>query len=157
MTITIGLEVGFVEMLCGLIEFDFDAIEAYKEAVNRFRNEIYKQRFKEFEADHVRHTEELSHYLLAHGEEPTTGPSAKQLLTKGKIIIADLFGDDAILYAMKSNEEDTNLAYERAVEFIDKPHDVVDLLNRALADERRHYQWIEDAVLHMETMPAVML
>ena len=41
----------------------------------------------------------------------------KALLTKGKVVIAGLMGDEAILQAMRTNEADTNTAYERAVNF----------------------------------------
>ena len=46
-------------------------------------------------------------------EAPTEG-DMKQMLTTGKIALADMMGDAAILRAMKTNEDDTVAAYERA-------------------------------------------
>ena len=40
--------------------------------------------------------------------------SAKSYLTQGKVILANLIGDLTILRAMRSNEIDTNTAYEFA-------------------------------------------
>jgi hypothetical protein len=52
-------------------------------------------------------------------------------------------GDRAILRAMKTNEDDTNTAYERATGRADLTPTIRDVLTRALADERRHRQYIE--------------
>ena len=40
----------------------------------------------------------------------------KAILTQGKVVLADMFGDSAILKAMKTNEDDTVTAYDRACE-----------------------------------------
>lgn len=150
MVTMVGLETNFVEMISDLIELDFDAAEAYEEAINRLDNDNYRKAFRQFIADHYRHTEELSRFLQTMGQTPPTGPSAKRLLTKGKVIMADMFGDDAILRAMKSNEDDTNTAYERAVSFDNKPAEASEILERGLADERRHRQWIVQALGEVE-------
>ena len=51
------------------------------------------------------------------GRTPPKEGDMKALLTKGKVVIAGLMGDEAILQAMRTNEADTNTAYERAVNF----------------------------------------
>jgi len=66
----------------------------------------------------------------------------KALLTKGKVVIAGLMGDEAILQAMRTNEADTNTAYERAVNFKGLQANTRDVLQRGLEDERRHCEWI---------------
>jgi hypothetical protein len=43
---------------------------------------------------------------------------------------------------MRTNEADTNTAYERAVQFDALPSTARDALQRGLEDERRHCQWI---------------
>lgn len=77
------------------------------------------------------------------GETPPTEGGVKSILTQGKVILADIFGDKALLKAMKLNEDVTNTAYEGAVEHDDAPAEVKALLERNLADERRHRDWIE--------------
>jgi hypothetical protein len=74
---------------------------------------------------------------------PTKG-DFKRILTKGKVVIGQLVGDRGILMAMKSNEDDTNRAYEQAVRRHDLSTELRELLQRNLSDERRHRAWIED-------------
>lgn len=144
MTTLVGIQDNFVTALQELVELDFDAAEAYLAAINRLDNLVYRTKLQEFREDHLRHIRELTELLQRHGEDAPTGPSAvKQWLTKGKVVLADLAGDHAILAAMKSNEDDTNTAYERMVAHKNKWLDAEDTLQRGLSDERRHREWLE--------------
>ncbi|WP_412707716.1 hypothetical protein [Candidatus Rickettsia kedanie] len=78
---------------------------------------------KAFKTDHERHVKELNELLSKHNEKTVKGSSIKQWLTKGKVILADLVDDKAILYVMHTNEEDTNTACERLNEHNNKWHD----------------------------------
>lgn len=144
MVTKVGTQSDIISALKDLIELDFDAIEAYEAAINRLDNKEYKAKLSEFKSDHERHVRELSAVLKKHGEEAPTGPSiGKQWLTKGKVILGNIIGDTGILSAMRSNEIDTNYAYERMNAREDCWEDVVDILKRGLEDERRHKNWIE--------------
>ncbi len=68
-----------------------------------------------------------------------------KILTKGKVVIAAVLGDEAILKAMKANEEVTNSKYEEAVE-TGYGDSIQVILRQALADERRHKDWISAAI-----------
>lgn len=96
-----------------------------------------------FKTDHERHVKELNELLSKHNKKTVKGPSSKQWLTKGKVILADLVDDKAILYAMHTNEEDTNTAYERLNEYNNKWHDASKTLKQDLLDEQKHKRWIE--------------
>lgn len=146
MVTMVGLETDFIQMLNDLIELDYDAIEAYSAAINRLGDSASRDMFDKFRADHARHTRELGQLVRDLGGIPSTGPSLKKYLTQGKVVIADIFGDEAILRAMKTNEDDTNTAYERAVNHDKKPAVANDILQRGLADEQRHRAWIEDRI-----------
>jgi hypothetical protein len=63
----------------------------------------------------LRHITELGDILSSMGRTPLKEGDMKALLTKGKVVIAGLMGDAAILQAMRTNEADTNTAYERTV------------------------------------------
>ena len=126
-----------------LIELDYDAIEAYEEAIERLDNASYKQSLREFMQDHQRHTMNLAPFLKACGEEVPDGPDAMRFLTEGKVIIADLAGDKAILKAMNANEKTTNKAYEKALEVDDLDGELRQILLDNLNDEKRHKAWIE--------------
>lgn len=139
----VGMQDDFNDAVKELIELDYDAVEAYETAINRLESKRYKDILSEFKADHERHIKELSTVLKKHKQEFPTGPDAsKQWLAKGKVVLATLVGDDAILAAMSSNEDDTNIAYERMNERSDKWEDAVDVLERGLKDEKRHKAWL---------------
>jgi len=143
MVTLVGMQGNFESALKELVELDYDAIEAYEAAINRLENGRYKDVLNGFKADHQRHVTDLSGLLKKHNQEPPTGPSiGKQWLTKGKVVLANLVGDDAILAAMSSNEDDTNTAYERMNERLDKWEDAVEILKRGLTDEKRHKAWL---------------
>ena len=56
--------------------------------------------------------------------------------------LADLAGDDAILKAMKTNEDQTISKYESMVEE-EFPNHILTILEQGLKDERRHRTWME--------------
>lgn len=144
MTTMVGTQDDFVDALRALCELDFDAILAYEAAIERLDNPEFKIKLREFCEDHRRHTREINELLTKHAHEAVEGAdSTKSLLAKGKVVLADMVGDNAILKAMKTNEDDTNTAYERLVNHANKWLDAELILNNGLADERRHREWIE--------------
>lgn len=154
MATLVGTQRKLVEVLDALLELDYDAIEAYKAAVDRLDDEDDKAQLRTFMADHQRHVSELRPLVIRLGGRPAEGPDVKQWLTKGKVVIMGLAGDRAVLLAMKTNEDDTNTAYERAVQRDDLDPDVRAVLERNLSDERRHREWIEARLAARETAPA---
>ena len=140
MATRIGTEDNPVEMLEHLMALDFDAIEAYNAAIERLENDQWKAQLATFRSDHERHTHELAPLIRAMGGNPPSGPGAKAMLTQGKVRLANLMGDEAILKAMKTNEDDTNTAYERALAHC--PPDACEMLARGLDDEHRHREWL---------------
>jgi uncharacterized protein (TIGR02284 family) len=143
MATLVGTQKSLVDALDALLELDYDAIEAYRAAIDRLDDESDKANLRSFLEDHRRHTTELAPIIVRLGGKPAAGPDVKQWLTKGKVVILGLAGDNAVLLAMKTNEEDTNTAYERVVQRDDLPSDVRPILERNFADERRHKAWIE--------------
>ena len=133
-----------IDRLNDLIALEFDAIAAYEAAVERLDTAHYKQRMREFMDDHHRHLQELTQAVEMLGGDPRERGDFKKILTKGKVVLAGLAGDDKILGAMKSNEDETNDKYEHAVRECSPTvaPQISDMLSRALADERRHRDWI---------------
>ncbi|HEU4412264.1 MAG TPA: DUF2383 domain-containing protein [Polyangiaceae bacterium] len=142
MATTVGIESNVVSMLQNLVELDYDAIEAYEAAIERLQGEVERATMAAFLDDHRRHVCELSSLLMQAGHEAPSGPDIKRVLTKGKVVLGGLVGDRAVLMAMKTNEEDTNTAYERAAGRSDVAPQVRALLTCNLSDERRHGEWI---------------
>jgi rubrerythrin len=146
MTTLVGTQTNFADALRELIELDYDAVEAYEAAINRIEDKGYQIQLTKFKEDHQRHIKEGNELLAKHAEDTVDSPSAKQWLAKGKVVLANLAGDEAILKAMITNEDDTNTAYENMNEREDKWEDAYSFLELGLEDERRHKKWMEDNV-----------
>jgi ferritin-like metal-binding protein YciE len=134
----------FKHNLKKLIELDYDAMEAYEVAISRLENPGYKSMFEEFKLDHQRHISEISKVLKLYNDTPPKGPSIKGLLTQGKVVLANLIGDRAILHAMRSNEIDLNVAYTRINNYEEAPETIKRTLKQGLQDERCHLTWIDE-------------
>lgn len=148
MVTLVGMQANFEDALKDLIELDYDAIEAYETAINRLHNQEFKEKLNIFKADHEWHIQELVNVLKKRNIDPPSGPSVgKQWLTKGKVILANLIGDNSILRAMISNELDTNTAYERFFLREDIWPEAQDIIRRSFEDEKRHKKWLENTIL----------
>ncbi|MDP1880136.1 MAG: DUF2383 domain-containing protein [Parachlamydiaceae bacterium] len=137
------LELDFIKAIKDLIELDYDAIAAYEAAIDRLEKEETKNALQDFKKDHEKHVEELSSFIKSKNENPPTGPSFKSVLTKGKVILANIVGDMTILKAMRANEIDTTHAYERINNCPNIPEEISDFLKQGFEDERRHLAWLE--------------
>ena len=146
MTTLVGTQKDFTSVIKELIELDYDAVEAYKVAIDKLVNSDFKAKMQEFKKDHERHIEELAAVLRKHFEVVPPGPDGKQWLTKGKVFLASAVGDKAILMAMKDNEEDTNTAYIRTYERDDIWNDAEEAIRKGKEDEKRHKETIEQLI-----------
>lgn len=142
MATMVGKSMDYITNLKDLLVLEYDAIAAYEATVERLDDTALKQQFVVFTDEHRRHISELTELVTGLNREAATEGDMKAMLTKGKVVLADLFGDKAILMAMKTNEDDTNTAYERALNQQNLPAPVMDVLTRALADERKHRAFI---------------
>jgi rubrerythrin len=145
MVTTVGNETELDELVEDLVKLDFAAIEAYDAAIERLSRAEHQRQMREFRNDHRDHTQVLGTWLREHGHTPPESCGAKQLLTKGKVVIAGLAGDKQVLQAMKTNEDDTNTAYERAIKH-DQADGLLAVFEKNLSDERRHRAWIETTI-----------
>jgi len=150
MATTKGLELNAVDLLNSLIELDFDAIEAYKAAIARVDDMADRAALARFLEDHERHVQELTSLVEKRGASPARGGDLKQILTTGKVVLSGLVGDRIVMAAMKTNEDDTNTAYERAVAHPEVDAETRVVLERNLEDERRHRVWIEQRIRQSE-------
>ncbi len=144
MMASFGGEKTVLDLLNELIELDYDTIEAYRAAVERVVETRDRGRINAFLDDHQRHVEELRSLVRQLGGDPPSSGDLKQMLAKGKVVICALFGDRLVLEAMKSNEAEASDLHAQATTRADLPEQVRSILQRHLADERRHHDWIVD-------------
>lgn len=143
MATTVGTETEFTELVTNLIYLERDAIAAYDASIERLSDEGFRQQVARFKDDHLQHLDVLQEMAREAGANAPAEGDAKQMLTTGKIALADLMGDGAILKAMRTNEEDTVTAYERASRHHDALPESRAFFEKALADEIRHRDWME--------------
>jgi hypothetical protein len=90
-------------------------------------------------ADHRSHAEELGIVVRNLGGHPAGHGDLRQVLTRGKVVLGALSGERAVLEAVRGNEAEAVSAYADAVSQPGIPVDVITVLERQLAVERRHH------------------
>lgn len=131
-----------VALLNDLVRLEFDAVHAHQSALSRLQDEAVRTQLAASLADHARHVETLQRLVSELRATPAGGADARRLLAQGKVVVRSLRGDDGILRAMRSNEDETNEAYERALLRGQLSPEQRRVLEENLADERRHRSWI---------------
>jgi rubrerythrin len=142
MVTMVGNEGNIEKLVQDLLYLEHDAIAAYDSCIERLDDKTLSQKISEFKQDHLQHVAVLNEMARELGIEAPEG-DMKQMLTTGKIALADLMGDAAILKAMKTNEDDTVTAYERASRHEDAIPQSKAFFMKAHEDELRHRAWME--------------
>jgi rubrerythrin len=145
MVTTVGTGTDAATVIRDLIQLENDAIAAYDAALLRLDRPEHKQQVEAFRADHERHLSELTAAAASEGADVPKDTDMKAMLTTGKVALADMAGESAVLKAMSSNETDTITAYDNASCNESVPASLRPMLERALADERRHKAWMDEA------------
>lgn len=148
-------ETQLVTTLRSLIVLDFDAIGAYQAAIERLDGGMYKRTLRKFLNDHERHIEELTPIVHELGGRAPTGGDAKLLLILGKVLVGQLAGDRGVLAALDGTEDETNEQYAAACVRLGVPAHTLAVLQRGLADERRHRAWMERALCQRRPAMAI--
>lgn len=143
MATTVGNEDTFEDLVTNLILLEHDAIAAYDSTIERLSAADLADQVRTFRENHLQHLEVLREMASEIGIEAPAEGDMKQMLTTGKIAMANLAGDSAILKAMRTNEEDTVTAYERASDHPDTIEKSRAFFQKAHADELRHREWMQ--------------
>ncbi|WP_440983820.1 DUF2383 domain-containing protein [Shinella sumterensis] len=143
MVTMVGNESTIDKLVTNLIYLEHDAIAAYDSVIERLDDRRLSAQVAEFRDDHLQHLQVLNEIAREVGTEAPAEGDMKQVLTTGKIALADLMGDAAILKAMKTNEDDTVTAYERASRHEDAIPQSKAFFLKALHDEQRHREWFD--------------
>ena len=141
--VTSGDQAAFNNLVTDLVHLEHDAIAAYDAAIEKLSAPGLKDQVRTFKTDHLQHLDVLGEMGREAGAEVPAKGDAKKMLTTGKVAVAGLVGDGAILKAMKTNEDQTVAAYERAARHDGARPESVAFFEKALADERRHRDWME--------------
>jgi len=138
-----------LDVMNELIQLDYDAIQAYEQAIERCEDSAARADLISFQADHQRHITDLSQAVRLMGGQPEgCGRDLKGILLEGLTALRSVSGTLGALRAMKLNEKLTNRSYERALE-ARLPGSARDVVFRNREDERRHLAAIE---MHIERL-----
>ena len=144
MATTVGQETSAAKLIENCIILEHDAIAAYDAVIARLESPEYQAQIESFRIDHQQHLEALNGFASEHGVTPPTEGDVKEMLTTGKVKLADMTGGDgAILKAMSTNETDMVTAYSQAASNSELPPQMQPMVEKALADEKRHKDWME--------------
>lgn len=142
MVTMVGNESGIERLVKDLIYVEHDAIAAYDSCIERLDDKELSAQIAAFKEDHLQHLQVLNEMARELSVEAPAEGDMKQMLTTGKIALADLMGDAAILKAMKTNEDDTVTAYARASRHEDAIPASKAFFMKAHQDEERHRAWM---------------
>lgn len=135
-----------INLLNDLIQLDFDAVQAYGQAIDNIDDNTVRSRIQEFQRDHERHIRDLSDCVRDLGGTPAERKrDFKGFLLEGFTAIRSAIGTDGALKAMRSNEQLTNRSYDKALGE-NLPDKVREVVARNREDERRHLAYIEDVL-----------
>mgnify|MGYP000382872062 CR=1 FL=1 len=144
MVTMVGNESSIEKLVTNLISLERDAIAAYESTIERLDDKTLSSQVESFRQDHLQHLDVLNEMARELAIDAPTEGDMKQMLTTGKIAMADMMGDGAILKAMKTNEDDTVTAYERASQHQEAMPKSKAFFEKALADEQRHRAWMQE-------------
>jgi uncharacterized protein (TIGR02284 family) len=138
-----------IECLNDLIQLDHDAVQAYKQAIEKIDDADARADLESFQGDHLRHISDLSQTVRMMGGEPEkAGRDLKGVLLEGLTALRSVTGTLGALRAMRMNEKLTNRSYERALQ--DRlPSAAREVVLKNREDERRHLASIE---MHIERL-----
>jgi ferritin-like metal-binding protein YciE len=100
----VGNEDSIEKLVKDLLYLEHNATAAYDSCIKRLDDKTLSARIAEFKQDHLQHVVVLNEMARELGVDGLDEGNVKQMLTNGKIALADLMGDAAILKAMKTNE-----------------------------------------------------
>ena len=142
MVTVVGSETSFEKLVTDLISLEYDAIAAYETCIERLDDKTLSSQVASFREDHLTHLATLNEIAREAAIEAPSKGDLKQILTIGKVALAAIIGDAAILKAMKTNEDDTVTAYERAMHHEDAQPETKAFFMKSHLDEMRHRDWM---------------
>ncbi len=136
--------ISMAEIVSELILLERDATAAYVRILPRLQSGPANEEISRFVETRQRRLSELTKMsFMLHSAVPDES-AATHYLPTGRITIAGLDGDAAILKAMRAGEDETVAAYERACAHPDAAPKCRAILERFLCDALQHRAWAEN-------------
>lgn len=131
-----------IDTLKDLAQLDIDAVEAYKQALDKIEDKEIHQQISSFKKDHEKHITALNQKITElGGEKVEKSQDLKGYLIEGFTALRSITGTEGALKAMRGNEKMTNEKYREAFE-MDFDENVRELIRKHYSDEVRHLEYI---------------
>lgn len=135
-----------ISLMRDLVHLDVDAIHAYDQAIKNIDVASVRAELTRYKGDHERHVTDLSAAIVElGGDAPPIRRDVKGFFIEGMTALRAAMGTEQSLKAMLTNEKLTNREYDKAAKMA-LPPQIDALVQRNQADERRHLEFIEDAI-----------
>jgi rubrerythrin len=135
-----------LDLLGFLLKLEYDAIQAYNQAIGKVDVPNIREQISLFRDDHERHVDKISAMIHSMGEEPPErSHDVKGFFLEGFTGISSAAGTESIIQAMETNENLTNQHYDRALQK-DLPSEIRTQLEENFENEQRHLQYVEQAL-----------
>ncbi|KAA9006647.1 ferritin-like domain-containing protein [Histidinibacterium aquaticum] len=143
MPMPIGTELSQARLVRNLLELESVAIAIYDSALERLSAAEELSALADFRQDHVRHVQELTEMAARlrinnvpkHGSAPTQSFSGLEM--------NELESLPQLMRALKTNEENTGIAYRKAAANPLSDLDMTRIFHAAAHDEEQHQEWME--------------
>lgn len=137
---------GLLRQLSRLWQLDRDAEAAYAAAAGRVRRPALRRGLRALAADCRRHVDELAPYLPAAATSAGPSDDERRLLRAGRLMLAQVLGDAAVLGALADLVREGNAAYADVLADGHLGTRARAVVQRNACDERRHEDWLRGAL-----------
>lgn len=134
------------QQLSRLRQLDQEAEAAYEAAAGRVRRPSLRRGLRALAADCRRHVDELAPYLPAAGVSCGPDDDDRRLLRAGRLMLAQVLGDAAVLDALGDLVREGSAAYDHALADDRLATPARAVVQRNACDEHRHESWLRAAL-----------
>jgi hypothetical protein len=137
-----------LENIKRLIELNYDSVEECHSAIGKVHEDSFKNKLEEFKTDHSIQALELAELLKTQEDISSVMNMSllKNLVTQGRIVLANFGGDKSLLKAIRSTEITLTNFYENVINSEDMTLDWWSVLEKGLLNGKRHIQWLDECL-----------
>ena len=133
-----------LKKLESLAQLDTDAVEVYREAIERTDQEDVRTEFGRFQGEHRYHAEQLSAAIVRlGGKKPELKVDLMGHVAEWVTAFRSMLGKMGPLHAMQTAEHYHNRRYDDAASWEVMDPELEQLLRRFQGDEKGHLSYIE--------------
>jgi len=143
-TLAARIDRDLAKLLNHLLRLGHDLMGAYEAAIGHIEDDALKIELRLLEGAHGRQMRELGGAVETLAGQPASHRDVRALVEQGRVYVAALAGDEAVLNAMAKNEAALADAYRAAQGHAGLPEDIRAIIARAITDESKHRAFYDE-------------